>query len=160
MFFSASDEAGDHVRRAARADAAVDDAENSTRQGNTSGLRRRDLSCGISVYGHTGTVQGYYTYAFASKDGKRSVTALANTSNNANCVEHDGPHAAVAFCGKPTTPSCAARPPRRPPWSATRTSRRVSPAMTREVRPAPTRRLRTSAGQDLGRVHDFFRSDR
>lgn len=46
------------------------------------GLRRRDLSCGVSVYGHTGTVQGYYTWAFTSKSGKRSVTSFANTSNN------------------------------------------------------------------------------
>ncbi|MFD7137466.1 serine hydrolase domain-containing protein [Streptomyces sp. NPDC059894] len=47
------------------------------------GLRRRDLSCGVSVYGHTGAVQGYYTYAFASADGRRSLSALANASNSA-----------------------------------------------------------------------------
>ncbi|WP_086723736.1 serine hydrolase domain-containing protein [Streptomyces carpinensis] len=64
------------------------------------GLRRRDLSCGVSVYGHTGVVQGFYTYAFTSKDGRRSLTALANTSNN------DAVHEAMlstlesAFCGK------------------------------------------------------------
>ncbi|MGW2993168.1 serine hydrolase, partial [Streptomyces sp. NPDC001193] len=45
------------------------------------GLRRYDLSCGTSVYGHTGTVQGFYTYAFATRDGKRSLAAVANTSN-------------------------------------------------------------------------------
>ncbi|MFF2123882.1 serine hydrolase domain-containing protein [Streptomyces olivochromogenes] len=75
---------------------------NST-QGYGLGLRRRDLSCGISVYGHTGTVQGYYTYAFASKDGKRSVTALANTSNNANVLNTMARTLESAFCGKPTT---------------------------------------------------------
>src|SRR5690606_35034380 len=50
------------------------------------GLRRRDLSCGVSVYGHTGAVQGYYSYAFTSKDGRRSLTALATTSNNAKVM--------------------------------------------------------------------------
>ncbi|CAM5479705.1 Beta-lactamase family protein OS=Streptomyces cyaneofuscatus OX=66883 GN=G3I52_09970 PE=4 SV=1 [Streptomyces cyaneofuscatus] len=46
------------------------------------GLRRYDLSCGTRVYGHTGTVQGYYTYAFSTRDGRRSLSALANTSNH------------------------------------------------------------------------------
>ncbi|MEU6812552.1 serine hydrolase domain-containing protein [Streptomyces sp. NPDC046831] len=64
------------------------------------GLRRRDLSCGTSVYGHTGAVQGFYTYAFTTKDGRRSLTALANTSNNGDV------HATMlrtlesVFCGK------------------------------------------------------------
>ncbi|WP_405877268.1 beta-lactamase family protein [Streptomyces sp. NBC_01136] len=75
---------------------------NST-QGYGLGLRRRDLSCGVSVYGHTGTVQGYYTYAFTSKDGKRSVTALANTSNNASVLTTMANTLESAFCGKPTT---------------------------------------------------------
>lgn len=75
---------------------------NST-QGYGLGLRRRDLSCGVSVYGHTGTVQGYYTYAFTSKDGKRSVTALANTSNNATVLNTMANTLESAFCGKPTT---------------------------------------------------------
>ncbi|MGW2743995.1 serine hydrolase domain-containing protein [Streptomyces sp. NPDC001450] len=65
------------------------------------GLRRRDLSCGVSVYGHTGAVQGYYTYAFASKDGKRSVTALANTSNNSTVLNTLAGVLESAFCGKP-----------------------------------------------------------
>ncbi|PBC66060.1 peptidase M15 (plasmid) [Streptomyces sp. Tue6028] len=65
------------------------------------GLRRRDLSCGVSVYGHTGTVQGYYTYAFTSKDGKRSVSALANTSNNSAVLNTMAGTLESAFCGKP-----------------------------------------------------------
>lgn len=65
------------------------------------GLRRRDLSCGVSVYGHTGAVQGYYTYAFASKDGKRSVAAVANTSNNAKVLNTMAGVLESAFCGKP-----------------------------------------------------------
>ncbi|TXS46712.1 class A beta-lactamase-related serine hydrolase [Streptomyces sp. uw30] len=75
------------------------------------GLRRRDLSCGVSVYGHTGAVQGYYSYAFASKDGKRSLAALANASNNGSV------HAAMlgtlesAFCGKQTKKSRSAATP-------------------------------------------------
>jgi D-alanyl-D-alanine carboxypeptidase len=67
------------------------------------GLRRRDLSCGVSVYGHTGTVQGYYTYAFTSKDGKRSLTALANTSNNTAVLNTMYGTLESAFCGKPAT---------------------------------------------------------
>ncbi|ANP52752.1 D-alanyl-D-alanine carboxypeptidase [Streptomyces griseochromogenes] len=64
------------------------------------GLRRRDLSCGISVYGHTGAVQGYYTYAFATKDGKRAVTAVANTSNNERVLNAMAGVLESAFCGK------------------------------------------------------------
>jgi D-alanyl-D-alanine carboxypeptidase len=79
---------------------------NST-QGYGLGLRRRDLSCGISVYGHTGTVQGYYTYAFTSKDGKRSITALANTSNNATVLNTMAGTLESAFCGKPAVTATA-----------------------------------------------------
>ncbi|MEU0603475.1 peptidase M15, partial [Streptomyces sp. NPDC006393] len=71
-----------------------------TGQGYGLGLRRRDLSCGISVYGHTGTVQGYYTYAFTSKDGLRSLTALANTSNNDAVYRTMLGTLEPAFCGK------------------------------------------------------------
>ncbi|WP_330309516.1 MULTISPECIES: serine hydrolase domain-containing protein [unclassified Streptomyces] len=67
------------------------------------GLRRRTLSCGVSVYGHTGTVQGFYTYAFTSKDGKRSVSALANTSNNTNVLNTMYGTLESAFCGKSAT---------------------------------------------------------
>ncbi|MFF3488319.1 serine hydrolase domain-containing protein [Streptomyces sp. NPDC002701] len=77
---------------------------NST-QGYGLGLRRRDLSCGVSVYGHTGTVQGYYTYAFTSKDGGRSVTALANTSNNGTVLNTMARTLESAFCGKPAAAS-------------------------------------------------------
>ncbi|WP_328682585.1 beta-lactamase family protein [Streptomyces sp. NBC_00322] len=73
---------------------------NST-QGYGLGLRRRDLSCGVSVYGHTGTVQGYYTYSFTSKDGSRSITALANTSNNSDVLGVMARTLDAAFCGKP-----------------------------------------------------------
>jgi D-alanyl-D-alanine carboxypeptidase len=65
------------------------------------GLRRRDLSCGVSVYGHTGAVQGYYTYAFATKDGRRSLTAVANTSNNGKVLNTLAGALESAFCGKP-----------------------------------------------------------
>ncbi|EGX54508.1 hydrolase [Streptomyces zinciresistens K42] len=64
------------------------------------GLRRRDLSCGVSVYGHTGAVQGYYTYAFASKDGGRALAALANTSNNGRVHTTMLGVLESAFCGK------------------------------------------------------------
>lgn len=67
------------------------------------GLRRYDLSCGTQVYGHTGTVQGYYTYAFASGDGKRSLSAMANTSNKGSANTALGGTLEAAFCGKKPT---------------------------------------------------------
>ncbi|MFF4505292.1 serine hydrolase domain-containing protein [Streptomyces sp. NPDC001401] len=74
------------------------------------GLRRRDLSCGVSVYGHTGTVQGYYTYAFATKDGLRSLTALATTSNNVAVLNTMLGTLESAFCGKQSKIRRAAPP--------------------------------------------------
>ncbi|MFJ8109408.1 serine hydrolase domain-containing protein [Streptomyces sp. NPDC096132] len=67
------------------------------------GLRRRDLSCGVSVYGHTGAVQGYYTYAFTSGDGRRSLAALANASNSAKVHTTMLRTLESAFCGKHAT---------------------------------------------------------
>ncbi len=78
------------------------------------GLRRRDLSCGISVYGHTGTVQGYYTYAFTTRDGKRSVTSVANATNNGTVNTVLGDTLESAFCGvtpKPRASNAAAALP-------------------------------------------------
>lgn len=63
------------------------------------GLRARKLSCGTTVYGHTGTVQGYYTYAFTTGDGARSMTSLANTSNNGTVNTTLGATLDAAFCG-------------------------------------------------------------
>ncbi|MFJ9008309.1 serine hydrolase domain-containing protein [Streptomyces canus] len=73
-----------------------------SRQAYGLGLRRRDLSCGVSVYGHTGAVQGFYTYAFASKDGKRALAAVANTSNNGTVLNTMLRTLDSAFCGKAT----------------------------------------------------------
>ncbi|MEV7617402.1 serine hydrolase domain-containing protein [Streptomyces sp. NPDC089799] len=64
------------------------------------GLRRYDLSCGTSVYGHTGTVQGFYTYAFSTRDGRRSLSAMANTSNKGSANTVLGGTLEAAFCGK------------------------------------------------------------
>ncbi|MGW7052347.1 serine hydrolase domain-containing protein [Streptomyces sp. NPDC054887] len=64
------------------------------------GLRRYDLSCGTQVYGHTGTVQGYYTYAFATRDGERALSAMANTSNRGAANTALGGTLEAAFCGK------------------------------------------------------------
>ncbi|MFD7401867.1 serine hydrolase domain-containing protein [Streptomyces sp. NPDC059866] len=63
------------------------------------GLRGRALSCGVKVYGHTGTMQGYYTYAFTSADGKRSMTSMANTSNNGTVNAALAGTLEAAFCG-------------------------------------------------------------
>ncbi|MEV4430514.1 serine hydrolase domain-containing protein [Streptomyces sp. R-07] len=64
------------------------------------GLRRYDLSCGTRVYGHTGTVQGFYTYAFSTRDGRRSLSAVANTSNHGAANTALGGTLEAAFCGK------------------------------------------------------------
>ncbi|KUN84309.1 serine hydrolase domain-containing protein [Streptomyces griseoruber] len=75
------------------------------------GLRRYDLSCGTRVYGHTGTVQGYYTYAFATGDGRRSLSAMANTSNKGSANTALGGTLEAAFCGKkPAATASPARP--------------------------------------------------
>ncbi|MCZ4123061.1 serine hydrolase domain-containing protein [Streptomyces sp. H39-S7] len=82
------------------------------------GLRQRVLSCGISVYGHTGTVQGYYSYVFTTRDGLRSVTSMANTSNNGNVNTILGNTLEAAFCGKapaPKTPAAQAPSAQRSP---------------------------------------------
>jgi D-alanyl-D-alanine carboxypeptidase len=77
------------------------------------GLRRYDLSCGTQVYGHTGTVQGYYTYAFATRDGRRSLSAMANTSNRGSANTALGGTLEAAFCGKkPATATSAPGQPR------------------------------------------------
>ncbi|MFJ8192073.1 serine hydrolase domain-containing protein [Streptomyces sp. NPDC096094] len=73
------------------------------------GLRRYDLSCGTQVYGHTGTVQGYYTYAFSTRDGRRSLSAMANTSNRGEANTALGGTLEAAFCGKKPTPQRSAR---------------------------------------------------
>ncbi|WMI61195.1 serine hydrolase domain-containing protein [Streptomyces rochei] len=74
------------------------------------GLRGRTLSCGVTVYGHTGTVQGYYTYAFTTADGKRRVSSMANTSNNGTVNTILGGTLEAAFCGTdPTRASTSAR---------------------------------------------------
>ncbi|GGT33777.1 serine hydrolase [Streptomyces chromofuscus] len=73
------------------------------------GLRRYDLSCGTQVYGHTGTVQGYYTYAFSTRDGRRSLSAMANTSNRGEANTALGGTLEAAFCGKKPTPASSAR---------------------------------------------------
>ncbi|MFG2617161.1 serine hydrolase domain-containing protein [Streptomyces sp. NPDC048507] len=72
------------------------------------GLRRYDLSCGTSVYGHTGTVQGFYTYAFSTRDGKRSLAAMANTSNKGAANTALGGTLEAAFCGKKPVTAAAA----------------------------------------------------
>ncbi|MFM9443672.1 serine hydrolase domain-containing protein [Streptomyces acidiscabies] len=64
------------------------------------GLRRYDLTCGVQVFGHTGTVQGFYTYTFATKDGKRALSAMANTSNKGSANTALGGTLEAAFCGK------------------------------------------------------------
>jgi D-alanyl-D-alanine carboxypeptidase len=73
------------------------------------GLRRYDLSCGAQVYGHTGTVQGYYTYAFATRDGRRALSAMANTSNRGAANTALGGTLEAAFCGKKAPAASSSR---------------------------------------------------
>ncbi|MFF7814437.1 serine hydrolase domain-containing protein [Streptomyces sp. NPDC007945] len=73
------------------------------------GLRRYDLSCGAQVFGHTGTVQGYYTYAFSTRDGRRSLSAVANTSNHGAANTALGGTLEAAFCGPKPAPAASAR---------------------------------------------------
>ncbi|MFF3556553.1 serine hydrolase domain-containing protein [Streptomyces tsukubensis] len=109
---------------------------NST-QGYGLGLRRRDLSCGVSVYGHTGTVQGYYTFAFTSADGKRSITSFANTSNNGTVLNTLPRTLEAAFCGVP-------------PVKAANTANTVNTAKT-----AKTVRSTTADGSAVERYEDI-----
>ncbi|MFE5614322.1 serine hydrolase domain-containing protein [Streptomyces sp. NPDC056470] len=74
------------------------------------GLRRYDLSCGTQVFGHTGTVQGFYTYAFATRDGRRSLAAMANTSNRGEANTALGGTLEAAFCGKKPATAKSASP--------------------------------------------------
>ncbi|MFF2774431.1 serine hydrolase domain-containing protein [Streptomyces sp. NPDC058052] len=73
------------------------------------GLRRYDLSCGAQIFGHTGTVQGYYTYAFSTRDGRRSLSAVANTSNHGAANTALGGTLEAAFCGPKPAPQASAR---------------------------------------------------
>ncbi|MFE0648630.1 serine hydrolase domain-containing protein [Streptomyces sp. NPDC059534] len=73
------------------------------------GLRRYDLSCGTQVFGHTGTVQGFYTYTFSTRDGRRSLSAMANTSNHGAANTALGGTLEAAFCGKKPAPAASAR---------------------------------------------------
>ncbi|MFH8727796.1 serine hydrolase domain-containing protein [Streptomyces termitum] len=73
------------------------------------GLRRYDLSCGTQVFGHTGTVQGFYTYTFSTRDGRRSLSAVANTSNHGAANTALGGTLEAAFCGKAPAAAPSAR---------------------------------------------------
>ena len=46
------------------------------------GLIRRDLSCNVSVWGHSGIVEGYTVFSFSSADGSKQITVEADSSDN------------------------------------------------------------------------------
>ncbi|MFH8989596.1 serine hydrolase domain-containing protein [Streptomyces sp. NPDC017940] len=75
------------------------------------GLREITLSCG-KVYGHGGIVQGYQTQSFATPDGRRTVVAFANASNNGGVTQALTNTLEPAFCG--TKPPAAAKFKRSP----------------------------------------------
>ncbi|MFD4374288.1 serine hydrolase domain-containing protein [Streptomyces sp. NPDC058486] len=103
------------------------------------GLRRYDLSCGAQVFGHTGTVQGYYTYAFSTRDGRRSLSAVANTSNRGAANTALGGTLEAAFCGPKPTAAPAAAPTARTA-SGTPGARTASAAPGADVAPLPAER--------------------
>ncbi|WP_030759858.1 serine hydrolase [Streptomyces griseus] len=103
------------------------------------GLRRYDLSCGAQVYGHTGTVQGYYTYAFSTRDGRRSLSALANTSNHGAANTALGGTLEAAFCGKPPVEASARTATAAPSASARATGTAASATSLPAERDLPER---------------------
>src|SRR5690606_3596175 len=126
------------------------------------GLRRRDLSCGVSVYGHTGAVQGYYSYAFTSKNGRRSLTALATTSNNAKVMSTMLRTLEAAFCGRAAARSAAPAPV--PRALAPNVARHCTGAQgraaaaSRTVLPPPILAEGAPPGEDDGMKGDLFSS--
>ncbi|MER5884047.1 serine hydrolase domain-containing protein [Streptomyces sp. NPDC001941] len=62
------------------------------------GIREIALSC-AKVYGHGGIVQGYQTQSFVTADGKKSVVAFANASNNGAVTTALVNVLEPAFCG-------------------------------------------------------------
>ncbi|GAA1905760.1 serine hydrolase domain-containing protein [Streptantibioticus ferralitis] len=64
------------------------------------GLRQYDLSCGTSVIGHDGIIEGYQTYTYTTKDGTRQVTISANASNNSDIFSAERKALEPVFCGK------------------------------------------------------------
>jgi D-alanyl-D-alanine carboxypeptidase len=67
------------------------------------GLEEMHTTCGVTLWGHTGAIPGYQTYAFATLDGKRQVTVSANLFS-----PKDGRQALravntinIEFCGEP-----------------------------------------------------------
>ncbi|MFI9722122.1 serine hydrolase domain-containing protein [Streptomyces sp. NPDC052396] len=62
------------------------------------GIREIALSCG-KVLGHGGIVQGYQTQSFATPDGRRTVVAFANASNNGAVTQALTNVLEPAFCG-------------------------------------------------------------
>ncbi|MEU7137144.1 serine hydrolase domain-containing protein [Streptomyces sp. NPDC046261] len=68
------------------------------------GVREVTLSCG-KVFGHGGIVQGFQTQTYATANGKRTVVAFANASNNSSVTQGLMNVLEPAFCGKKPTPA-------------------------------------------------------
>ncbi|GAA2386137.1 serine hydrolase domain-containing protein [Streptomyces glaucosporus] len=58
------------------------------------GIRTRDLSCGVEVWGHSGGIHGSVSYVFSTRDGSRTMAYNVNTSASADSVLEAG------FCGQ------------------------------------------------------------
>lgn len=63
------------------------------------GMRQYKLSCGVSVYGHDGIIEGFQTYSYTTKDGSRQVTVSANASNNSAVFAAERLALNPVFCG-------------------------------------------------------------
>lgn len=78
-----------------------------TTSGYGLGLREYKLSCGTEVYGHDGIVEGYQTYSYTTKDGRRQLTVSANASNNTAIFAAERKALDPVFCGAPAPAASA-----------------------------------------------------
>lgn len=64
------------------------------------GISSVQLSCGTTVYGHGGLITGSYSFAFSTRDGKRSVAQNLNGDWGAPTLTNLPNLLEATFCGK------------------------------------------------------------
>jgi D-alanyl-D-alanine carboxypeptidase len=67
------------------------------------GLEEMHTTCGVTLWGHTGAIPGYQTYAFATLDGKRGIVVSANlfSPKDGQQVLRAVNAINIEFCGEP-----------------------------------------------------------
>ncbi|GAB3449519.1 serine hydrolase domain-containing protein [Actinophytocola sediminis] len=67
------------------------------------GIEEMHTTCGVTLWGHTGAIPGYQTYAFATLDGKREIVVSANLFSPRDGRQVLGALNAIniEFCGEP-----------------------------------------------------------